>query len=452
MKNSAQYAWWLLILLFSLVIVANVSLFWYLFFTPSSTSLSAANQRVAVDFLSRYLLLMRSLGVGTSAREATLKELNHALDGLYAPYEATLYRALLEAVFETDNPKRTLALLGDLPSEQLTPAQRRWQAMRWQSLFRQPPPTAQLTELLDTLETPSPVARRLAEIALYQRAGDSARASEIRQSLVSRVLLSAIVLGVLFLVVGILGLAGVGLLIWYFVNRPVLPLRPAPDESPFVYDPLLWALVIFLVVMLYLPTVRWWVGNLEGVELLYLVAVLLPLVFLYSLRHSPDALGNLRWFEGSWSKQIGAGFVGFAMYLPVLVGLVWVVTRLMPALPAEQVNPIGERIGGAMSRWEWMWLFVQAAVLAPIVEEFVFRGVLFKVLWQRTGRVWLSAFVSGYLFAVIHPQFLGGILPLTAFGTVAAMLYAHTRSLLPCIVLHALNNGGLMLMLWAYAG
>lgn len=452
MRNSAQYAWWLLILLFSLVIAANVSLFWHLFFTPSSTSLGAANQRVGVDFLSRYLLLMRALGVGAAARETTLKELSRALDEVYAPYEATLYRAVLEAVLETGDPKRTLALLSDLPSEQLTPAQRRWQAMRWQSLFRQPPPAAQLAELLNALEMPSPIARRFAEIALYQLAGDSARASEIRQSLVSHVLLSAIVLGVLLLAMGILGLAGVGLLIWYAVSRPKLPTRPAPGESPFVYDPLLWALVIFLMVMLYLPTVRWWLGNVEGVELLYLVAVLLPLVFLYSLRHSPDALGNLRWFEGRWSKQIGAGFVGFAMYLPVLVGLVWIVSQLMPALPAEQVNPIGERIGEAMSRWEWMWLFVQAAVLAPIVEEFVFRGVLFKVLWQRTGRVWLSAFVSGYLFAVIHPQFLGGILPLTVFGIVAAMLYAHTRSLLPSIVLHALNNGGLMVMLWAYTG
>jgi membrane protease YdiL (CAAX protease family) len=246
-----------------------------------------------------------------------------------------------------------------------------------------------------------------------------------------------------------MGLAGVGVLRWYLISRPPLPARPAPDESPFAYDPLLWALAIFLLVQLNgsaLGQVLLDLG-LSGANAIYLLAVLLPLMYLASLRGQADALGRIEWFRKGFWRQLGAALMGYAAYVPFLAALLMVTLLIAPALPAEQTNPVGERATQAQDALSWLVLFVQAVVLAPIIEEFVFRGVLFQVFWQRTGRVWLSAFVSGYLFAVIHPQFLGGILPLTVLGAILALVYAHTRSLLPCIVIHALNNGLITLLL-----
>jgi membrane protease YdiL (CAAX protease family) len=151
-------------------------------------------------------------------------------------------------------------------------------------------------------------------------------------------------------------------------------------------------------------------------------------------------------------KQVGVALMGYAAYVPFLAVLLCLTVLIAPALPSEQTNPISERVSENQGALGWLWTFVQAAVLAPIIEEFVFRGVLFQVFWQRTGQVWLSAFASGYLFAVIHPQFLGGILPITVLGAILALVYAHTRSLLPCILIHALNNGLIVLMLWSVAG
>jgi membrane protease YdiL (CAAX protease family) len=125
---------------------------------------------------------------------------------------------------------------------------------------------------------------------------------------------------------------------------------------------------------------------------------------------------------------------------------------LSPALPSEQTHPLAERSFGEMGFGMALWMVLLAVVFAPVVEEVLFRGVLFQVLWQRTGRVWLSALVSGFLFGIIHPQFLGGILSVTLLGITLSMVYAHTRSLLPCIVIHALNNAMATLVLWVFSG
>jgi len=327
--------------------------------------------------------------------------------------------------------------------------------MRLRDALTQPLQAERVPAVLESVGAlPSPLARTLLEMTLYARAGDTERANAIRQSLAQRAMQGVLALGGVLLFGGVMGLAGFGVLLWYLISRPPLPARPAPDESPFAYDPLLWALAIFLLVQLNgyaLGQVLLDLG-LIGANAIYLLAVLLPLMYLASLQGQADALGRIEWFRKGFWRQLGASLMGYAAYVPFLAALLVVTLLIAPALPAEQTNPIGERVMEAQDALSWLVLFAQAVVLAPIIEEFVFRGVLFQVFWQRTGRVWLSAFVSGYLFAVIHPQFLGGILPLTVLGAILALVYAHTRSLLPCIVIHALNNGLITLLLWGASG
>ncbi|BCW96916.1 MAG: type II CAAX endopeptidase family protein [Fimbriimonadales bacterium] len=455
MRDSARYAWWLLIFLFSLIIVGNVVLFWSLFRQSESRGLASGNQQLGVEFQIRYALALEQWGLGNFAIQQVLNAALTSLDEAYAPYEAGVYRAIVAHAFQRPDAAETLRALSDLPSESLPPRERRWQAMRLRDALTQPLAADRVPAVLESLgELPSPLARTLLETALYAHAGDTARANAIRNSLAQRAAWGVVILGAVLLTGGFAGLAGAGLLLWYLISRPPLPARPEPDESPYVYDPLLWALAIFLLVMLNAPTLHQILRDmgLDGSNAIYLLAVLLPLMYLASLRGQPDALGRIEWFRGGFWRQLGVALMGYAMYVPFLALLFGLTLLIAPALPAEQTNPVGERATEARDTLSWLWLFVQAAVLAPIIEEFVFRGVLFKVFWQRTGRVWLSAFVSGYLFAVIHPQFLGGILPITVLGAILALVYAHTRSLLPCILIHALNNGLITLVLWGVAG
>lgn len=453
MRESARYAWWLLIFLFTLIILGNIALFWTLFFQPEGKGLASGNQQLGVEFQVRYALAVERLGLGKETTQSVLEGAFEGMEASLSPYEAAVYRLIVQGAFSVGDPKETLRLLPDLPSERLTAAQRRWQAARLQDALTRPIAPSQVPALVDSLGAlPSPLARELLEITLYQRAGATDKARARRESLAQRAAWGAVLFSAVLGAGCFAGLAGIGILRWYLLARLPLPKRPAPHESPFAYDPLLWALVIFLLVLQNAPVVRETLRGVEASNALYLLAVLLPLMYLASLRKEPDALGRLRWFQGSVWKQIGVALMGYAAYVPFLAILLGLTVLIAPALPSEQTNPISERVLENQGALEWLWTFVQAAVLAPIIEEFLFRGVLFQVFWQRTGQVWLSAFASGYLFAVIHPQFLGGILPITVLGAILALVYAHTRSLLPCILIHALNNGMITLLLWSVAG
>ncbi|MGZ4277358.1 MAG: CPBP family intramembrane glutamic endopeptidase [Solirubrobacteraceae bacterium] len=83
---------------------------------------------------------------------------------------------------------------------------------------------------------------------------------------------------------------------------------------------------------------------------------------------------------------------------------------------------------------------ILVAVVAPLAEEFFFRGYMYGALrnWSR----WGAAIVTGLVFGLIHGlsapwEFL---LPLAMFGFVLCLLREKTGSLYPGIALHCANN------------
>ncbi len=77
-------------------------------------------------------------------------------------------------------------------------------------------------------------------------------------------------------------------------------------------------------------------------------------------------------------------------------------------------------------------------VIAPIVEEIVFRGLLFGALAGRLG-ILASAVVTALLFGAAHGDLV--FFPtLVAMGFVTALAYAGTGNLWVAVTLHALNN------------
>jgi membrane protease YdiL (CAAX protease family) len=73
-------------------------------------------------------------------------------------------------------------------------------------------------------------------------------------------------------------------------------------------------------------------------------------------------------------------------------------------------------------------------VVAPIVEELMFRGVGFTLL-QPFGE-WFAIVVVGIAFALVHGLFEGFVI-IAAFGMGLAYLRSRTQSVYPCVLLHA---------------
>ncbi|MFZ3129595.1 MAG: type II CAAX endopeptidase family protein [Desulfosporosinus sp.] len=81
---------------------------------------------------------------------------------------------------------------------------------------------------------------------------------------------------------------------------------------------------------------------------------------------------------------------------------------------------------------------VLAGVLAPLVEETLFRGVIFGSLQAYFGK-WISAVLSAMIFSALHFQNYG-FFPRFVLGMVLVYLYDKYKSLYPAIALHGLNN------------
>ncbi|MDH6593116.1 membrane protease YdiL (CAAX protease family) [Variovorax sp. TBS-050B] len=79
-------------------------------------------------------------------------------------------------------------------------------------------------------------------------------------------------------------------------------------------------------------------------------------------------------------------------------------------------------------------------VMAPLLEEMLFRGIVLRGFLRRYGR-WQAIVGSALVFGAAHMniyQFAVGLV----LGTVLGWLYERTRSLIPCIALHAAYNSG----------
>lgn len=81
---------------------------------------------------------------------------------------------------------------------------------------------------------------------------------------------------------------------------------------------------------------------------------------------------------------------------------------------------------------------IMASVLAPLVEETLFRGIIFGSLQTYFGK-WTAAIISAILFSGLHLQAYG-FFPRFVLGLVLAHLYETNRSLYPSMAFHSLNN------------
>ncbi len=88
-----------------------------------------------------------------------------------------------------------------------------------------------------------------------------------------------------------------------------------------------------------------------------------------------------------------------------------------------------------------------ATVSAPLVEEVVYRGILYSAFQRRFGIV-LAVILVTLLFTLVHvPQYSLGVVPdyatvvtLLLLSLSLTLLRARTGNLLPCIVLHTVFN------------
>jgi membrane protease YdiL (CAAX protease family) len=237
---------------------------------------------------------------------------------------------------------------------------------------------------------------------------------------------------------------------------PPAPARPDPDNPPWGLWGALGVLVASFVLMIFTQAFA-----------------LIP----YALRRGVrlDALAEFA------LNDAGAIFVQIASIIPahlLTLGLAWLVVTRVNRYPFFKT--LGWEWGQGLTFWRCVGLAVllylaglsilkfsgptdnalerliqssRAAALAtafaatftaPLIEELVFRGLLYSSLRRLVGATWAVAVVF-LLFALIHvPQYwpsYGVIATILLLSFVLTMLRARTGRLLPCFIVHLIFNG-----------
>ena len=138
------------------------------------------------------------------------------------------------------------------------------------------------------------------------------------------------------------------------------------------------------------------------------------------------------------ARDLAAGLLGHASLLPLLAITLIISSQLFEP-SASRVNPAIEEFASGSSVLSRFILLIAGAVLAPIVEEVAFRGILMRALQAQLGTIW-AILISSAVFAILHPQLPMGFLSIFALGAGFAVLYRVTGSLWPAIIAHAVNN------------
>lgn len=128
-------------------------------------------------------------------------------------------------------------------------------------------------------------------------------------------------------------------------------------------------------------------------------------------------------------------------FLAIFGGWYWILDLLgMEPTPQDVVETIQDAPKSDLVFW-----MVLTVVIAPITEEFVFRGTIFRFFAGRMPTIWASA-VSGAFFSLVHYNMLTFV-PLLVLGMVLSTVFMKTGRLSASIALHAAFNGFSMIVI-----
>lgn len=158
-----------------------------------------------------------------------------------------------------------------------------------------------------------------------------------------------------------------------------------------------------------------------------------------------DLATNLCGADRAPGKQFGIGILAGLAFLPAAYGLQALTSLFFQSLGIEvpvQNSVEILRQAGVSGRF---WLYLTAGVGAPIAEEILFRGVLFRAIRDR-GFPMLALIGTAVVFGGIHFN-LGALVPLSAFGLLLALLTDRTGGLVAPIAAHMTFNAAPFLFL-----
>ena len=159
---------------------------------------------------------------------------------------------------------------------------------------------------------------------------------------------------------------------------------------------------------------------------------------------------GFKWSSVGWSKPNKKALIRVvpALFLYIFISMVLtsLATKLIPSFNVQQAQEVGfDQLKKPM---ELFLAFIALSLITPVIEETIFRGILFKGLRRRLP-FWVSAVVTSIVFAVAHMQWNVAI-DTFALSLILCYLVENSGSIIPSIFLHALKNSLAFVFLFLY--
>jgi len=142
------------------------------------------------------------------------------------------------------------------------------------------------------------------------------------------------------------------------------------------------------------------------------------------------------------------GSVGRALVLGPMAGLAAAVVGVAYLIVIQKLDvlrPFLEeqaKVTEQLRRGGLRWLALLAVVAAPLFEEYLFRGLVFKGM-RRTMTPLAAVLASAAVFAIVHPPL--SFIPVFGLGVAAAVAFERSGLLLAPILAHVVYNAA---MIW----
>lgn len=170
---------------------------------------------------------------------------------------------------------------------------------------------------------------------------------------------------------------------------------------------------------------------------LYLIIVPVVLLIFYKTRGKKVNLKFKTPFKKSnlsvgWCIKWIVMAVGFAYIASLLSNLIFF---LIEQLTGTELHAL--EVGADNSLFGIITIVTAIPIFAPIFEELMFRGTLYRNS-EPMGQ-WFAIVVSGVLFGLWHENY-NQLIFASVVGMFMAFIYARTRSIFPCMIIHFIIN------------
>lgn len=138
---------------------------------------------------------------------------------------------------------------------------------------------------------------------------------------------------------------------------------------------------------------------------------------------------------------------GLAREIPHMLGIVplgilfsiaayWLTNYILTFISPEYVtHSLSEEVPFPQKKSIFFLMIINASIIGPIAEEFIFRGLLLNRIAYKTNLIF-GIILTNVLFGFFHADLLGSFV----FGLIMSLLYLRSNNMLLPIICHILYN------------